>query len=132
MLKYDILDTDKLPKNGVIIIKTDQVTEEFMESLNELGKALKPALAGKNICVFILKPSDTLETQSPEDMEKYGWVKKNKGDLFVTVEGSQYIESLKKEVKSNKAGAIKDLAELLAEEIAKTLEKNTIDLILKK
>lgn len=131
MLIEKIIDADALPKNGVIIVKTDNVDEDFIKSLEELGKTLKPATSGKNISVFILKKGDSIETKTPEQMALYGWHKKNKGDFTISIESGTLLTSLVKEIKAGSKGATQDLAEIIAERIVEAIAKPEFQIVLK-
>jgi hypothetical protein len=126
-----IIDADKLPKNGVLVIKSDNIDAELIDSLKSMGEALKPAVSGKNISVFVLKTGDNIETLTPEQMERFGWFKKNKGDLVVSIERGALLSSLLKEIKGGSKGAITDLAEVLAGEIAAAVKKPEFEINLK-
>jgi hypothetical protein len=118
-----IINADALPKNGIIVIKAPVITQDLVKELQELGEKLKPAVAGKNISVFLLNEGESIETKSPEDMAKYGWYKKNKGDICVKIEDGQFLRSLIGEIKGGSPSARKDLVDMLADLVEEEINK---------
>jgi hypothetical protein len=126
-----IIDADKLPRNGVIVVKTKEITTDLVNSLTEMGEKLKPAVAGKNISVFVLKEKDSIETKTPQDMERYGWYKRNKGEMHICIEKGTFLTSLVKDIKGGSKAAIQDLAEMLAAHIEDAIKHPDFDITLK-
>jgi hypothetical protein len=81
-LKNDIIELEKLDlKDGnIIILKVDEETHTskvFKEKLMSLSKIFFKQLR-KRIFFFILKPEHEISISDQEEMEKTGWIRKEK------------------------------------------------------
>jgi hypothetical protein len=128
---YKLIDADTLPKNGVVVVTVEEITSDLVDSLQEMGKALKPAISGKNISVLVIKKGEAVETLSVEKMKNLGWIKKPKGDLFVSIEKGQFLDSLVKEVAAGSKGAITELSNLIAEQVVEQTKSEEFLITLK-
>jgi hypothetical protein len=78
-LKDDIIDLEKLDiEDGtIIILKVDSETYKFKDQISKKLRMILKELR-KKIFFFILNPNQEISTLNQEEMEKFGWIRKEK------------------------------------------------------
>jgi hypothetical protein len=77
-----IFKLDEVPNNSIICYKIQDIGKWIIPVIENFSNKYGKLLKDKNLQLLVLREKDSLESVSEAQMEKMGWIRKNKSKII--------------------------------------------------